>query len=137
MKPVKLKIVLPIDDRIHEIDEVVMVPDVRAAELVRLGHAEEVDATPAVANPDHNTLADCIDPEPPGGLVLEPFGAGPNVQDHPGLRKAVEIAPTLAVKTAKLKPDQVVEGKPGSKAEAKTTAATTANEIVTPATKVS
>lgn len=66
MRPVKLKIEgLPVDGIIHPKDAVVMVPDLRAAELIKLGHAVPDDGKGEIKNPDHNPLADSIQPQPP------------------------------------------------------------------------
>jgi hypothetical protein len=117
MKSVKLKVPLLIGTINHPKDATVAVPDVRAAELIRLGHATaSQDGYPVVANPDHNALADVISPEPPNGLVINPTNAlSPNIQDNPGLAKAVEIV-SPKVKVAKV--------------EEKTEPSATATEVV-------
>ena len=129
MKSVRLKNPLLIGTINHAAGDVVMVPDHRAAELVRLGFADPQDGSPEVKNPDHNRLADCIDPEPPGGLVFNPIDASaPNVRDNPGLSKAVEIG-SPKVRTAKVRTDEVTEGETGVKVQEVTVPSTTANEV--------
>lgn len=129
MKPVKLTLPLLIEATHHEAAEVVMLPDVRAAELLRLGHAEEHDGNPKVANPNHNPLADVIDPLPPGGAAINPADAmAPNILDNPGLKKLAEIS-TVKRKNAKVAPEAIVEGDRGGQAEA-LGPATTADELV-------
>lgn len=124
MKTIKLNAPLLIDTVNHSAGDVVAVPDVRAAELVRLKAAVEHDDVAQVANPDHNPLADFITPEPPGGLVVNPVdGLALNVEDNPGLKKLAEVT------RAKAKPNKFNPGEdPGQ--EKAVDANTTANELV-------
>lgn len=103
MKPVKLTVPLLIEDAHRDAGDVVLLSDERAAELVKLGHAEHADGD-RVANPGTNPLMDAIHPEPPEGIVPNPADStAPNVEDNPGL-KQLAAATRARSRAARVKP---------------------------------
>jgi hypothetical protein len=65
VKNVKLLIDLLIGEMNHAAEAIVSIPDARADQLIRLGHAEAAEDGAPVANPDQSQVADLITPEPP------------------------------------------------------------------------
>ncbi len=86
MQKICLKQALLVESTHYKEGDVLYVADSRAGDLIRGGHAEKADEATEVANPNHNPLADAIQPEPPGGANASPIDAAlPTVADNPGL----------------------------------------------------
>lgn len=91
MQTIRLKQAMLIETTHHKEGDVVRLADGRAAALIHGGFAEKADGG-EIANPDHNPLADAIEPAPPGGANASPEDAIlPTVEDNPGLQ-ALETA---------------------------------------------
>ena len=93
MKTVKLTVGHLIDGVHREPDDVVIVVDEIASQLLKLGHA--VDVPPgAIANGDANLLAEAVNPLVPDADPLHAARAlGVVIDEHPGLAPLADAVP--------------------------------------------
>lgn len=94
MKTVRLKGTSLVGETHYEEGEVVAVADDRAHRMIAAGQAGPHDATFADADNAHeaNPLGDTLIPIPRGAVPVHPPDAlAPNVAEHPGLAKLVDV----------------------------------------------